>query len=315
MQPYLARTPLVPALSLGSTDREVRLKLETTQATGAFKLRGAINAVSQMDISARKRGVVCASTGNHGRALAWAANTLGAKATICMSTLVPANKIQAIEALGAEIQIHGESQDDAQTRVDQLVADRGMTEIPPFDHPAVIAGQGTIGLELLEDWPDVDTIVVGLSGGGLLAGIALAVKTINPDIRIVGVSPARGAAMAASLAAGKPVAVRELPTLADSLGGGIGLGNRYTFPLVRDLMDDLVLLDEAQIAAGMRQLYYHEQLVTEGAAAVGASLLVSEAAQSQLTQPLGQNIALIVSGRNVDMQRFTALMSEPSTDD
>lgn len=183
-----------------------------------------------------------------------------------------------------------------------------MTEIPPFDHADVICGQGTIGLELFEAWPQVDTIMVGLSGGGLLGGIALAAKSINPDVRIVGLSPQRGAAMAASLAAGKETEVEELPTLADSLGGGIGTRNRYTFDLVKVYMDELILLTEAQIADAMRHLYFRESLVTEGAGAVGVAPLIEPALLDQLKQPLGRNIAIIVSGKNVDMHDFTALM-------
>lgn len=307
---YATRTPLVPALSLCSKDREVRLKLESTQPIGAFKLRGAINAVSQLTDEQRAHGVVCASTGNHGRALAYAARALGSQATVCMSKLVPQNKIDAIVSLEAQVHIHGESQDEAQQWVDQLVAEEGMTEIPPFDHSDVLAGQGTIGLEIIEDWVDVDTVVVGLSGGGLLSGIALAVKSINPNIRIVGVSPERGAAMAASIKAGKPVEVTEQATLADSLGGGIGLQNRYTFSHVCHLMDDLVLLKEIHIARAMRHLFFEEQLVTEGAAAVGAALLLEADAQQQLKKPLGKRIALIISGCNVDMQQFSMLINQ-----
>lgn len=307
--PHVTRTPLIPAYSLCDNQREIRLKLESAQPIGAFKIRGAINAVSRLNTEEKKRGVVCASTGNHGRALAYAAQTLGARATICMSSLVPDNKVRAILALGADIRIHGNSQDEAQLLVNQLVAEQGMTEIPPFDHADVVAGQGTIALELFEDWSEVDTILVGLSGGGLLGGIALVAKAINPDVRVVGLSPQRGAAMAASLSAGKETEVEELPTLADSLGGGIGINNQYTFRLVRELMDDLLLLTEEQIARAMRQLYFHESLVVEGAGAVGVAPLIDPALQKQLKKPLGKRVAVIVSGRNVDMQEFTQLMN------
>lgn len=310
IKPYVTRTPLVPALSLGNENQQVRLKLESTQAIGAFKLRGAVNAVLRLDSAQRARGVICASTGNHGRALAYAAKQLGSTATVCMSALVPQNKVDAISLLGAKVRIEGNSQDDAQSLVEQLVKNEGLTEIPPFDHPDVLAGQGTIGMEIVEDWPEVDTIVIGLSGGGLLAGTALAAKSINPDIRIIGVSPERGAAMAASLKAGKPVEVEELTTLADSLGGGIGLNNQYTFEHVQTLMDEMVLLKEIQIARAMQHLYFKEQWVVEGAAAVGAALLIDPQVQQQLSQPLGQRIALIISGRNVDTQQFTALMDQ-----
>ena len=310
IRPYVLCTPLVPALSLSNSQREVRLKLESMQTTGAFKLRGAVNAVSQLSSDQLRRGVVCASTGNHGRALAYAAQLFKCRATICMSSLVPQNKLEAIKALGADIRIHGNSQDDAQELVEVLVQEQGMTEIPPFDHADIIAGQGTIGLEILQEWPEVDTILVGLSGGGLLSGIALAAKTINPEIRVLGISPERGAAMAASVQAGRETEVEELPTLADSLGGGIGTNNRYTFSLTQQLLDQVVLLSESQIAAGMRHLFWQEKLVTEGAAAVGAAVLIDNELTRQYADLIGQNIAIIVSGQNVDMHQFMQLVNE-----
>jgi len=298
------RTPLVPAPSLSSPDRDVRLKLELVQPIGAFKIRGAANALSALTPEQAARGVVCASTGNHGRAVSYVADKLGMKATVCMSDLVPGNKRQAIADLGADVRIVGKSQDDAQVEVDRLVAEAGMIEIPPFDHAHVIAGQGTIGLELLEDWPELDTVVVPLSGGGLIAGIALAVKTAAPDVKVVGVTMERGAAMKESLDAGRPVDVEEFPSLADSLGGGIGLDNRYTFALVRDLVDEVVLLPEAAIADAMRHLFLEERLVTEGGAAVGAA-----AVRDGLAQSLGRRIAIVVSGRNVDMEIFQRVVA------
>lgn len=292
------RTPLVPARVL-APDRDLRLKLEIAQPTGAFKLRGAANAVARLAPEALQSGVVCASTGNHGRAVAYAAHRLGAPATICMSRLVPQNKLAAIRDLGAEVRIVGDSQDQAQVEVARLVADEGMNEIPPFDHPDVIAGQGTIGIELLEDFPELDTVVVPLSGGGLIAGVARAVKSAAPSVRVIGVSMQRGAAMHASLAAGRPVEVTEEPTLADSLGGGIGLDNRLTFRMVRELVDEVVLLSEAEIAAAMRRLFLEESWVAEGGGAVGVALL--EPPHRDL---LGRNVAMIVSGRGIDMALF-----------
>jgi threonine dehydratase len=297
------RTPLVEAPALSSHDRRVRLKLETAQPTGAFKLRGAANAISRLPKADAARGVVCASTGNHGRALAYAARQLGIPATVCMSGLVPNNKVEAIRQLGATIVITGQSQDDAQREVDRLVAEEGLVEFPPFDHPDIIAGQGTIGLEILEDAPDIDTVLVPLSGGGLIAGVAAAIKARSPGVRIIGLSMQRGAAMAASLKAGHPVDVIEEATLADSLGGGIGLSNRHTFHMVRDLVDEVVLLSEVQIAAAMRALFLMEGWVAEGGGAVGIAPLIEPGLAT-----LGRNVAVVISGRNVDMDMFRAVI-------
>ena len=272
----------------------VWLKLEHQQHTGAFKLRGAANAVAQL--SEASKGVTACSTGNHGRALSYAAKRAGLPAIICMSRLVPANKVEAIRDLGAEARIIGESQDDAQVEVDRLVAEEGLDMVPPFDDPRVIAGQGTLGLEMLEQVPDAACVLIPLSGGGLLAGIAAAVKARRTDIRIVGLSMERGAAMQASLEAGHPVQVTEQPSLADSLGGGIGMDNRHTFPMVRELIDDVILLTEAQIADGIRHCYAKERQIVEGGAAVGVAALLHG-----LVKPDGPTICLL-SGGNIDME-------------
>ena len=301
--PHVVRTPLSACPSLSTNKRKVKLKLETAQDTGAFKLRGATNALLALEPAALKAGVVCASTGNHGRAVAEAASRVDAKATICMSELVPDNKVQAIRDLGADVRIIGKSQDDAQTEVRKLVTEQGMTEIPPFDHMDVIAGQGTIGLELMEDWSDIDTVLIPLSGGGLIAGVALAVKSVNFNIKVIGVSMERGAAMATSLQRGRPVEVAEEASLADSLGGGIGLENEYTLGVVQELVDDVILLNEVQIAAGMQFLYREHGLVTEGAGAVGIPVV-----QENLSSRLGENVAVIVSGRNVDLDIFRKVL-------
>ncbi|MEO8882558.1 MAG: hydroxyectoine utilization dehydratase EutB [Devosia sp.] len=292
----ILHTPMRPATGLGARlGVPVWLKYEHQQRTGSFKLRGATNALLSLNRAQRDAGVIAASTGNHGRALAYAARQAGVHAVICMSALVPRNKVAAVEALGAEVRIVGVSQDDAQAEVDRLVRSLGMTVVPPFDMPEVIAGQGTLGLEMLEDTPDIACIVVPLSGGGLIAGVALAAKTLNPSIRIVGVTMERGAAMQASLAAGRPLEVAELPTLADSLGGGIGLDNRYSFAMVRNLVDEVVLVSEAEIVAGIRTAYFEEGEVIEGAAAVGIAAL-----DSGKVKP-GGPVAVVLSGKNIDM--------------
>lgn len=292
----IERTPTVPSRSLSQhLDAPVYLKLEHRQTTGAFKLRGASNAIASLTEEEKARGVVAASTGNHGRALAYAAQLQGIHATICMSRLVPQNKLDEIGRLGAEIRIVGKSQDDAQREVERLVAEDGLIMLPPFDHPAIVAGQGTLGLEIIEQVPDAALVLVPLSGGGLAAGVAAAVKGVSPATKVMGVSMARGAAMKASLDAGHPVLVEELPTLADSLGGGIGLDNRLTFSMCRDLLDDVILLSEGEIAAGIRHAYEQEREIVEGAGAVGiAAVLAGKVRASGPT-------VLVLSGRNIDM--------------
>jgi threonine dehydratase len=281
----------------------VYLKLESQQMTGSFKLRGASNAIAQLDTEQRAKGVVAASTGNHGRALAYAASQLKVKATVCLSSLVPSNKVQAIRDLGAEVCIVGHSQDDAQREAQRMAREQGAVLLPPFDHPAIIAGQGTLGLEIIEQLPEVAQVLIPLSGGGLFSGVALALKAANPHIRLHGISMQRGAAMHASLQAGYPVNVEELPTLADSLGGGIGLDNRLTFSMTRTLCDQVHLLDEAAIGDGIRHAYFQERQVVEGAAAVGIAALLKG-----LIEPLGPIVA-VVSGRNVDLEQHLRVLA------
>jgi threonine dehydratase len=292
----VARTPVVPSRSLSEiASAPVHLKLEHRQTTGSFKLRGASNAIASLSASQKQRGVVAASTGNHGRGLAFAAKREGVRAAVCMSRLVPDNKVSEIRRLGADVMIVGNSQDDAQKEVDRLVAEEGLVMLPPFDHADIIAGQGTLGIEMLEDVPDAETILVQLSGGGLAAGIAFAAKALKPGIKVIGISMERGAAMKASLDAGRPVLVEELPTLADSLGGGIGLDNHLTFAMCRDLLDDVVLLSEAEIAAGIVHAYAEEREIVEGAGAVGIAALLAGK-----VRPKGPTVVLL-SGGNIDM--------------
>jgi threonine dehydratase len=304
--PHVRRTPLVPSAALSErTGASVFLKLENLQETGAFKLRGATNRLAVLTGEERARGVVTMSTGNHGRAVAFAATRLNVRATVCMSSLVPANKVAAIRDSGAEVRIIGRSQDEAGREAERLVREEGMILVPPFDDPFIIAGQGTIGLELLEDQPDLDTVLVPLSGGGLIAGIAVALKAAAPGVRIVGISMKRGPAMHDSLKAGRPIAVEEGASLADSLGGGIGLDNRYTFRLVRDLVDDAILVDEDAIGRAMAHAYWQERQIIEGAAAVGIAALLT----GRVEAPAGGTVACILSGANVAMDSFTDIVA------
>jgi threonine dehydratase len=300
------RTPLQPSPALDAlAGGEVRLKLECLQETGAFKLRGATNKLASLSAEERAKGVIAVSTGNHGRAVAFAAKRLGVRAVVCLSELVPNNKLEAIRALGAELVIEGKSQDEAEVVAGRLIEEQGLVYVHPFDDPAVLLGQGTIGLELIEDWPDLDTCLVPLSGGGLMAGIALALKGVNPRVRMIGITMEQGAAMYESLAAGRPVAVEEVASLADSLGGGIGMANRWTFELCRKLVDETLLVSEAEIAAGMRHLLMEERLVAEGGAAVGVAALL--AGKVDLA---GRRTAILVSGQNVDMGKLLEVVGQ-----
>ncbi len=302
--PHILRTPTVHSASL--TERmglPVHLKLEQRQITGAFKLRGALNALNSLSLDGRQRGVVTASTGNHGRALAYVSRLQSIRSVICMSNLVPGNKVDEIRKLGAEIRIVGTSQDEAQEEVEKIVARDGLVMVPPFDDPAIVAGQGTIGLEIVEDVPDAETVLIPLSGGGLIAGIAAAIKGLKPEIRIIGISMQNGAAMAASLKAGHPVSVVEQQSLADSLGGGIGPSNSVTFGMVRALVDEVVLLSEEEIAAGIVHAYAQEREIIEGAAAVGIGALL--AGKIRLQGP----VVALLSGRNIDMDQHRSIVA------
>lgn len=295
-------TPMVPSPHMSRLcGQDFLLKLEAMQPIGAFKLRGALNAVAALPESVA--GVTCCSTGNHGRGVAFAAAERGIRAVICMSELVPQTKVDGIRALGAEVRIHGRSQDEAQAESLRLVETDGLVEISPFDDAKVIAGQGTIGLEMMEARPDLCTLLVPLSGGGLAAGIAVAAKAVNQDVRVIGVTMDRGAAMHASILAGHPVEVEEVASLADSLGGGIGMKNRLSYPICRELLDGTVLVTEEEIRDAMQVLYYEDRLVAEGASAVGLA-----AVMAGKVVPEGP-VATIVTGRNVDMGVFGRIMA------
>ena len=246
------RTPLIPSERLsGLVGSKVHLKLESLQATGTFKARGAANKLLSLSAEERSRGVIAFSTGNHGRAVAHVGRVLGIGVTVCLSERVPAFRREAMRALGAEVVVKGSSQDEAYEIALRLQRDRGLTMVAPFDDPMVLCGQGTLALEILEDLPEVGTVVIPLSGGGLFAGTALALKSADPSIKTVGVSMEVAPAMIASLKAGRPVEIPEVDSLADALLGGIGLDNRYTFELTRRSIDQALTVSEAQIARAM----------------------------------------------------------------
>lgn len=291
------QTPLLKSLRLSKyTGSEIFIKLEGLQVTGSFKIRGATNRMLNLTREEKTRGVVAVSSGNHGRAVAFVARNFEIPAVVCMSETVPANKVNAIRDLGAEVVIQGKTYDQATEIAMKLQKDRGLTMIHPFDDPYVIAGQGTIGLEIYHELPYVNTVIVPLSGGGLLGGIALALKSINPDIQTIGVSMDKGAVMAESLAAGKVVEITEEPSLADALVGGLGPENHYTFQLNQQYVDKTILVTEGEIAAGMTFALEVEHLVLEGGGAVGIAALLAEKVKD-----IGERAVLVLSGSNVGL--------------
>ncbi|NWQ43560.1 hydroxyectoine utilization dehydratase EutB [Bacillus sp. EB106-08-02-XG196] len=298
------RTPLIQSTILSEkVNRNVYLKLENVHEVGAFKVRGAANKILSLSQEERKRGVATYSTGNHGMAVAYVAKKLGIDAVVCISNRVPKAKVDSLKRLGAQIEIVGDSQDEAGVRCYELENEKGLTVIEPFDDPHVIAGQGTIGLELLEDLPYIKDVIVPLSGGGLLSGIGLALKSNNRDIRVTGVSMERSAVMYESLKAGKPIILEESETLADSLLGGIGLDNQYTFQMVQQYMDNVVLIPEEEIAYSMAFMMDKHRMIMEGAAATGIAAVLG----SKIPHQEG-DIAVIISGQNVDLSILLTLI-------
>jgi threonine dehydratase len=282
------------------TGGNVLLKLENQQESGSFKIRGAANKLLNLNDVEKSRGVITVSSGNHGRAVSYVANKLGVNAVICLSKGVPEKKVHTVRELGAEIVIVGSSYMEAADAATQLQAERSLTMMHPFDDPYVIAGQGTIGVELMEEFPQIDTVIVPLSGGGLLGGIALTLKSLKTSIHVVGVSQEIGPAMVESLKAGRIVDVDEKPSLADALIGGIDFDNRYTFNLIQEFVDETVLVSEHEIAAAMAFALDKHHLVVEGGGAVGiAALLYGKVGH------LGKNIVVVVSGGNVELSILT----------
>lgn len=295
--PYVRRTPIERSRALSrELGTEVLLKLENWQVSGSFKIRGAANKILRLSEEQRQRGVITVSSGNHGRAVAVLAERMGLQATICLSSQVPDHKVRTIGELGARVEIGGETYDEVAAYAARLEEERGLTMIHPFDDPAIIAGQGTIGLELIEEAPEVEAVVVPLSGGGLLSGIALAMKAIRPTIRVYGVSMDRGAAMIESLRQGKIVPVAEEPSLADALVGGLGPENHYTFRILQEILDGTIEVTEQEIAAGMKFALEHHHLALEGGAAVPIAALL----RHKLADP-GRTVAAVLSGSNVSL--------------
>ncbi|WP_077328255.1 pyridoxal-phosphate dependent enzyme [Virgibacillus siamensis] len=302
---YVPKSPLIysPALSK-IADAPVHLKLENMNPSGSFKIRGAANKILSLSDAEKRKGITTFSTGNFGVSVAYMAKKLGIQAKICISNRVPGGKVEALQNSGADVEIYGESQDEAEARSYELEKRDGLTVIHPFDDPHIIAGQGTIGLELFEDLPEVDTVLGGLSGGGLHSGLGIALKETNPDIRLIGLSTRQGAAMYESIQAGKPIQIDENDTLADSLLGGIGLQNQYTFTLVQKYVNELLLMDEQEFADGMAFMLDKHKMIIEGAAASGIGALLHEKVKP------GSQVAAIVTGCSVDTDVILKIMQE-----
>ena len=303
ISPYINYTPLIHSLAL-SKNLEVYLKLECLQVTGSFKLRGATNKLLSLTNEQKNKGVIAVSTGNHGKGVAHAAKQIGIKSTIFMSSMVPEHRKKAIESLGAKVEIIGNNSDEADLYAREFAKRNNITLVHPFDDLDVIAGQGTVGLEMLEAMPDIDSVIIPTSGGGLIGGIALAIKLQKPNVKIIATSMKRGPSMYESLKAGKPVDVKEEETLADCLGGSIGLENQYTFGICKDVIDDFILIDEPKIAEGIKFNFEKHKLVTEGAAATSIM-----AVKDQLSSHFGKNTICLLCGGNIDSELFGKIIS------
>jgi threonine dehydratase len=288
------QTPLLPFPELSErVGGEVRLKCESLQTTGSFKIRGASNFLFQLSQEQLDRGVITYSSGNHGRALSFAAQARGIRAVVVMPTTAPKVKVDGVKSLGAEVVMEGTTSVHRQVKAEAISEEEGLTIVPPFDHPFIIAGQGTIGLELARDWPQVEVVLVPIGGGGLVSGIATALKAKIPDIEVIGVEPAGAASMRAALDAGGPVTLDLIDTIADGIKS-VRTGD-LTFLHARELLDDTVVVDDDSIREATALLLSRRKLVVEfsGAAAVAALL-------AGTVRPEGRRVAAILSGGNLD---------------
>ena len=301
---HIRYTPLNPSTELSElTGSNVYIKLENQQITNSFKIRGASNAVARLIESGKHTGVVCVSTGNHGRGIAFAAKQAGVDATIFMTDLVPQVKVNAIRELGATIKIIGTNQEDAERAAMLHCQQTGDVYLSAFDHQDIISGQGTIGLEIIEQLPDVKNIIVPLSGGGLFSGIAIAIKALKPQCQLWGVTMEDGAAMIESIQANRIVTVEENATFADSLAGGIGLDNQYSFNIVKRYIDDYALVSEQQIAQAIRHAYFHERQIVEGGGSVGLAAILSQKI------PVNADTVILLSGGNINMSLHQKILN------
>jgi len=299
------KTPVLSSPGLTErVDTPVTLKLESLQVTGSFKVRGAANKILSLGEEKKERGVVTCSSGNHGLAVSYVAGSLGIPATVIVPEWVDTSKLDAIRRFGATAVLHGNSYDEAEEHSFDIERELGLVYVHPFDDPYVVAGQGTIGLELLEQLPSMDCALVPLSGGGLIGGIAYALKTANPSIKVIAASAENARVMYESLKVGHPAAFPEDKTVASALSGGIGLDNEHTFNLVKDYVDEHVLVTEEEITQAMVFAAKEHKLVVEGGGAVGIAAVLAEKVSA-----VGRSLGVVVSGGNIDMGTFTKIVN------
>lgn len=297
---YCSPAPCSPALSQ-MTGQQVYLKLDNLQRTGAFKERGALNKILTLTQEEKKRGVIAASAGNHAQAVAFHATQRGIRARIVMPLMTPLVKVSSTTGFGAEVVLHGSNYDEAYAEAVRLAQAEGITFLHPFDDPEVIAGQGTIGLELLEQVPDLEAVVVPIGGGGLISGVACAIKESNPRIRVVGVQTERLPSMLRATEAGKPVTVPAEATIADGIA--VRRAGEVTLPLVQRYVDEIVTVDEEEIAKAILVLLEREKTLAEGAGAVALASLLQKK-----TSLNGHRTAVLVCGGNIDVSLLAKII-------
>ncbi len=299
---HVHHTPLLSSRQLSDeTGLDVHLKAEMFQRTGSYKIRGALNKIRLLDDHARARGVICSSAGNHAQGVALAAAINGVRSVVVMARNATPSKVAATRAYGAEVVLHGEIWDEANQEATRLVAERGYTFLHPFDDLDLIAGQGTVGMEITQDLPDADVVVVPIGGGGLISGIAQAVKVGNPSVRVIGVESSGGPAMRESLRAGHLVTLADVQTRADGLR--VRRVGELTFRIVRDYVDEVVLVSEDEIRDSIVWCLGRLKLLTEGAAAATVAALRN----GRIEAPKGSRVVCVLSGGNLDTEQFREL--------
>ena len=298
------RTPLLDAGQVNG--RRLRLKCENMQPSGAFKLRGAVNMLQLLTPAQRRAGVITYSSGNHGQAVAYAAHALQTPAVVVMPTTAAEIKVENVRRLGAEVLFDGTTSNDRMARADAEAAARQLTIVPPYDHPWIIAGQGTVGLEIVEDAPDASAILIPVGAGGQISGVAAVLKRDYPNVKLIGVEPVGANAMQQSITAGYPVTLAQAASIADGLLP-LRPGD-LTFAHVHALVDAIVTVEERDIVEALRWFYFTARLVVEPSGAVGLAALLSGAAEPFLTDE--GPVVVIVSGGNIAPLSLASLLGE-----